>query len=99
MNYLAPRDARAQRAAERWAETDPARLHGVALEVVQRAAVAEASTLLRDLTPEELASVCAAAVDAEEQRQAEEVRRSEAEEERLAYLARTAERLRLTRDG
>jgi hypothetical protein len=98
---MGARAARATRAAERWAEQG-GDLRGVPLAVVVCAVVALAEELHRDLDAAEVDRACsstvAAHVDAEEQRQAEEALAGARETERLAYLARTAERLRRTRE-
>ncbi len=94
------RDLRAHRAAERWRETNDH--HGAPFDELAHAVVEHAARLRRDLEPEEVDRVCRAAVaayvDAEEQREAEEVRHGDAEAERLRYLERLRARLLLTRD-
>ncbi len=90
MAIMSAREARARRAAERWLETNDAR--GTPLDVLASKVTESAQQLGRDLTIAEVEVVCASAVAAfvhlEEQRAAEEARRSAAEDDRLEYLKR-----------
>ena len=87
---LVAREARALRAAERWSEAND--LQGCPLDLLGTKAMAEAAARGRDLTPEELDTMCKSTVASylaeEEQRLAQEAIASAREEERLAYLRR-----------
>lgn len=97
-----PRRFRAMRAAQRWVEGG-GELRGVAQDVVEQAVADEADRLTRDLDLAEVDRTARAAVDAEEQRLAQEAiasaRTQELEAERLAYLRKQADFYRLTADS
>jgi len=98
---LGAREARAHRAAQRWAELALPDASPELLARLEHACAESATGRARDLTVDEVELACkataAAFTAAEEQRQAEEAIAGAREQERLDYLHRTAERLRLTR--
>jgi len=97
---LGAREARTQRAVERWLESNDAK--DTPLDVLVAKATESASNLARDLTPHEIATVCTAAVVAyvhdQEQRLAREALSDEREQDRLAYLAKQAAYYKLLAD-
>ena len=88
-----------RRACERWCETHDPR--DCPLDVLAEAATDASSVLGRDLDAGEVERLCASVVATHvhdrEQAEAEAAIASTREEERLAYVARTAQRIRLTR--
>jgi len=98
---IGAREARAQRAAQRWAEANAPDASPELVQLLEQKCAASATALLRDLSIADVETVCTAAVvafrAAEEQRLALEAIAGAREQERLDYLRRTAERLRLTR--
>jgi hypothetical protein len=96
-----PREARARREAQRWAE-GRSDLHGTALLLLEHAVACRAEGLGRDLDSEEVDRACRGAVasfvHAEQQRLAQEAIAGTREIERIDYLRRTAAFARLTAD-